>query len=366
MFVDRTVTRARARAVSYAAMTGAAVRTSSCRWLALLVVVGICFGSAREARAQSLLDLTWDAPSSCPGRAWVLANVQRLVTTMPTQPLRVMAVAREADGRWSVDLEMRGAASGTRTFHAGSCTSVARATALIVALALDPQAATLASDELAKGEASESGRDGERAQSVEAATPPDHAAKLETRGETLSSTTGPSDRGPRPLAFLGATVERGLLPGVALASTVGVGVVWRALRADVRGQLAPSASASLARLPTVGADFSYAALALRGCAGHTTPSLAVYGCASMQGARVAGEGSGATETYRQTAWLTTFLPGILLRVPGRSVLSLEVEVEAVMALTRPEFVIVSRDTSERLYRVPSVGVRGSLAASVRF
>jgi hypothetical protein len=348
-------------------MTWTARRTSRHAWLVALAIVCVGLSISLEAQAQgqaqSSLDLTWNAPATCPERAWVLSSVQRLVTTMPAQRdgLRVTANAREEDGRWVVDLEMHGAASGTRTLRAASCISVARATALIVALALDPQAATLASEELAKSEPA----------MPETSAPPRDAPTPTTapgaRSPGESRTEPPrSDRGPRPLALLGAALEHGLLPDWAPAATVGAGVVWRILRADIRGQIAPAARTSLARAPTVGAEFSLLAIALRACAGHSVSWVGMHACASIRGARIAGEGSGATVTYRQTAWLTSFEPGVLLRIPSRSAAALEIDIETVLPLTRPDFVIVSRDVSELLFRVPSVGVRGSLGASIRF
>lgn len=321
--------------------------------LALLLLVDV-----RLARAQPSLDLTWSVPreaeARCPDQAWVVAAVRHLVTSPASQSLKVVASVREEEGQWVVDLELSGAASGARTLRACSCKSVARGAALIVALALDPQASALASDDLAPPQ-----------------PPPAPPVPPPVPAEPPAP---PAPRAPpppptpevRPIVFLGASAGRALLPGIAAGGVVGGGLTWRAMRADLAFELAPGTSASLSRLPAVGADLSLAALALRTCAGHSTPWMAIHGCAALRGVRIAGEGTGLAQSYRQTAHLLALEPGALVRVPGNTRLAVELDAAAVIPFTHPDFVILSGDSSERLFRVSPFGVRVALAASFRF
>jgi hypothetical protein len=168
------------------------------------------------------------------------------------------------------------------------------------------------------------------------------------------------------LAFAGASVERALIPGVVPGVVVGGGVVWRAVRIDLAVGLAPRASVSLASTPAAGADLTLAELGVRACAGRVLSWVAAHGCASMRGARLSGEGRGVTEAYRETAYVLSLEPGILLRVPARTRLALELDVGALFPLARPDFVIVSGTSSEQLFRVSTFGARAALAASFRF
>ena len=300
---------------------------------AVLALAAALVAEEKVARAEPSLDLTWTAPPGCPDRAWMMSAVLHLVTGSPPQALLVTGAVHEEDGQWVVDLELSGAASGTRTLRASSCKSVSRGAALIVALALDPQAAALASEELARSEAP--------------AAPPPSPAPPPPPPEAPPAPARVESPGIRPIVFAGPTATRALLP-------------------DLAGELVPRSHTSLARVPAVGADLSLAALALRACVGHAFPWLAAHGCTALRGARIAGQGTGLAESYRQTAHVLTLEPGVLLRVPGTTRAAVELEAAPVLPLTRPDFVILSSGPSEPLFRVSSAGIRVAGAASFRF
>jgi hypothetical protein len=331
----------------------------------------VLLGLTQNALAQSSIDLTWVAPSSCPDREQVLAHVQRLVTKPPSEVLQVTATAREQGGKWVVDVGMQGAVTGKRTLRATSCSSVARATALIVALAIDPQAGARASIEPpAEGPPGVDATPREPGAQEDPAQPPRPSPSALTPKATPQSEAPTLSPNPGIRAFLlaGIGVERALLPKLVGTANLGVGLAWRDVRADVVAQLSPGADASLPGPLSVGGDFDLAALAIRPCAGHTFSSLALHGCTSVRIARVSGEGMGPglTESYRQVAWIAVFEPGAILRVPGRTRFGLELDVNAVVPLTRPEFVIVSHGVTEPLFRVSAFGIRGGLAATFKF
>lgn len=313
------------------------------------------------------LDLVWVAPPSCPDRSAIAAGVERLVTTYPPGPLRVTATARPEEGAWNVDLAMEGVATGSRSIRASTCEAAARATALIVALALDPRAA-----ERAAGALAQSDDDVERegpAQTTTVATPSDgngSRAPVERQDEPPASA---SPDAARLLVLAHATVgvERALLPDVAVYGAIGGGIAWRWLRADVTALFAAPSSVALERARNVGADLSHAAGLARACAGRTLGVVQANVCAGVRGTRVAGEGRGGAPSYRRAAWIMSLEPGVLARVPARSAIAAELDVAAVVPLARPDFVILGEgDASSLLFRAPAVGVRAGLAASVRF
>ena len=300
------------------------------------------------ARAQSSLDLAWHAPAGCPDQASVVAAVQGLVTTVPPEALHVTATVHEEGERWTVALVLSGAASGTRTLRAKSCPAVARATALIVALALDPTAKLPPEDAPAE--------------------PPPVPAPPPPPPPPSAVPPPPARRASpfRPFVFVGATGERALLPGLALGAAFGVGVAWRAFRGDLAGQLAPSRNASLAEHAGAGGDLSLLALAARACAGPTTRWAAVAGCLRVRGARVAAEGANLAPSYRQSAYALAFEPGALVRIPGRTRLALELDASAVVPFTRPDFVVITNGANDPLFRAAAVGVRVGAGATFRF
>jgi hypothetical protein len=114
---------------------------------ATILGVGI-FASFAESRAQPrgaarAVALAWTAPEECPDIEYVEHEIGRLLAgaTMPIAPeLRARAeVRRVGASDWRVVLETESAeGGGRRTLTAESCRAAADATALILALAVDP------------------------------------------------------------------------------------------------------------------------------------------------------------------------------------------------------------------------------------
>jgi hypothetical protein len=92
---------------------------------------------------------SWSAPPECPTETEVAAEVAQLLEPGPSPSAHVTArafVRHDADGQWHVELTtLRDGEEGARSLVAPSCRSLADATALIVALTIDPaRAARLA------------------------------------------------------------------------------------------------------------------------------------------------------------------------------------------------------------------------------
>jgi len=110
--------------------------------------VAALLAAGAPARAASASDarltVEWSAPAGCPDGARVRAEIERLLrrplAEASLDPLHVRAsVARDRKGLWHMHLETRSrAGSGERSLEGATCEGVARATALIIALAIDP------------------------------------------------------------------------------------------------------------------------------------------------------------------------------------------------------------------------------------
>jgi hypothetical protein len=117
------------------------------RWPSILVGFAVLAG-ARELSAQESelpVTLEWVAPEGCSSRAQILRQVASMLegTATPVKALSVRATAERMEGgRWSVSLIAEGQGEpGRRRFEAESCQAAADATALIVALLIDPSRA---------------------------------------------------------------------------------------------------------------------------------------------------------------------------------------------------------------------------------
>lgn len=321
---------------------------------ALATSLGLCgLFFPPPAHGQSALDLDWTAPAGCPDRAEVLAHVHRLVPAPPSASLAVRASVREVDEGFRVELEMQGSASGARTLRASTCASVARATALVIALALDPSASLEPEDE----------------------PPPPPPFVPPPRPEPPPKPAQPP-RSPAPTGsepdglhpFVVATVgaERALLPDVAPNVALGFGVTYGPLRADLGLRITPARSTSLTTVPGAGVSIGAVDLALRACARLVDRSVALHGCAAARGVRFSGEAFGVTESYREQAYTLAIEPGFVARFPARGRFALELDIALVVPLTRPDFVVTRLGTDLSTFRVPALGGRGGIGGSVRF
>jgi hypothetical protein len=309
----------------------------------LAALAGLAILAIVRAASAGPVELDWRAPPGCSSRSQVLDEIERLVAKLPAEPLHARAVVTRHARQLRVTIELAGAAEGLRTLQARSCESVARATALIIALAVDPQAAAVATEprtELPGGRPPESDRDAPRG-------PP----------------TAPPLRG---VALLGLLGERALVPGMALGAEAGAGIRWRFARADMTLGVLPSASTDLPNRLDVRGDFTLGFLALRACAGLVDDSASALGCATLRGSRIWGRGAGQIETFERTAHVLSFEPGLLLRAPGRDGLATELGVNLVVPLRRPRFVIEDDGVTYDLFQPAGLGAVVKLAVGYEF
>jgi hypothetical protein len=99
---------------------------------------------ARASEPPALVALEWSVPDGCPDAAHVEREVERLLADVsraggPYLQARAQ-VRQEKSGLWNVELRTAGPQGrGQRTLSAESCVALADATALILALAIDPE-----------------------------------------------------------------------------------------------------------------------------------------------------------------------------------------------------------------------------------
>lgn len=95
-------------------------------------------GTGAAAAQAAAIALEWSAPPACGEHTWIVQEAQRLAGTTPSEPLLARAsVWEEAPGLWVLHLQVGDA---ERTLRGDSCTAVAQAVIVTLALAINPRA----------------------------------------------------------------------------------------------------------------------------------------------------------------------------------------------------------------------------------
>ena len=191
----------------------------------------ILVGSAARA-AEAPLTLTWTAPAQCPARDEVVADVTRRLASGDSSKAPVVAraiVKQHKDGTWHVTLTTeQSGARGQRSLQAKTCAEVASATALILALTIDPRAAAFVDAPVAAAPAQE----------PTPTTPP-------TATPNPNPTPAPPRRAPsslRPFLRLSAVLPFGFLPTFVPGISSAVGAVRRDFSLELTGTFLSAAS----------------------------------------------------------------------------------------------------------------------------
>ena len=309
------------------------------------VLILATLGSARPVHAEEAgaLTFSWQAPAGCPSRDDLRAKIARLLGGEIRVPKGgdIKAVAVVAQGQtWSLAIETELAGQpGRRSIEAASCQDLADATALIIALMIDPNA-------------------------VAAHAPQSRPAPPPT----------PSDPAPqkaRRVAYLvgiHAAGSYGTLPSIDAGLGAGVGLAGRRWRVELRGTYglrrdqrvrAPSPAP-----PDSYGRFNFAAAALAGCVNLGREGLAFGPCADAEVGVLSAKGFGVSEGFSaQTLWLALGA-GAYAAIPLGPHLSLPLHLDVVAPLLRPEFVF--KNVPNRVFQAPVVGARMSAGVEFHF
>jgi hypothetical protein len=298
--------------------------------LPLLLAARAAFGQATPA-----VELDWDAPSDCPSSASVTAEVERILAGSPARTARMRAqanVSRVSQDKWHVELVLRGSEwEAKRALDGPTCVAVSEAAALVIALAINPEA--------------------------ERAAPP-------TKPEVIpivraASVQGPSFAGP---AFgVGVTGDAGTVPDGTVGFEGNFGWTIGSVHTELSGTYFWERRGTIAERDDVGATFRLGATALRGCYQFARERLAFGPCVDvgLQWTRAQGFGpiqphtvSGVTPIFGGALgaeWLVSrfFVP--YARVGG------------VVPLARPDFAVQGMG---HVHRAAVVAFRGTVGFEV--
>lgn len=287
------------------------------------------------------VSLRWSAPPGCPREQDVVDQIRRMLANRRVTTSRsVVAKIRNDNGQWHAVLEMSSEESrSTRELEASSCAALAEATALIVAVSIDPELAfsteTAADASLTPPpppELADAGAHDASEPSVWSVEAPEAGTVVAGESERRVART--------PVTWnlqAGVGATGGLLPATAFGVHGGVfGAVGR-LGARIDGHLL---------LPTdAGVDATFGALRVRA---QLCPELLEAGrvrfapCAGIETNAIWGRGRGVTDPRSSTATFVAPLVSAHANFELTPWFSLGVSVDGALALQRPAFELAGR------------------------
>lgn len=305
--------------------------------------------AARTALAEgSALQLTWHAPEGCPSGPEVEAQVADLLghREMPTSRrlVAVTTVVRTERGSWTVRLETNlDGTTGQRVFEGDSCKTVASTTALILAFALDPDAA------------------GRATQERSSATPTETKPAPETPGPIPPAKAIEPAR-LQPHVALQLAAVSGILPKPALAARAIVGLRRRAVGAEILGEISDERDKVIDRT-SVGGAFRLFSIAGRifwePFDGPSTLRLSA-GCAVEE---VTAKGLGVSHPTTGSATMPAALIAAQLGWPLTDHIAFYLEADVTARADRARFVL---SPAGSVFEVPAVNLSGATGIELSF
>ncbi|MFT3771765.1 MAG: hypothetical protein QM820_40670 [Minicystis sp.] len=315
--------------------------------------MAIALESGARAEEPRRVELTWIADPSCPDHDAVVRQVEQLVRGAPPKEIVVARAAVVHDSAWRVRLETgSGEHAGSREIEAESCAQLADATAVILALMIDPSAALR-----------KTGPAAPPATPVAVTAPP----RVEPPPVGVLGAPRPPSPEPRLVRVVvaaSALADIGSLPGVAPGVGISAGVLPGAFW--VTGDFAyfPAQRGQLATRPKAGGDVTLLAAALVGCRTVLTLGrIAGAPCLGLELDGARGEGFGVSSPRSGwTAWGAALAYG---RVEAAIVepVSAEVRIGAAIPFGRPLFYF---DQLGAVYRPSAASLRLAVGVVAKF
>lgn len=350
-----------------------------CRGIAAACLAGGILLAAPARAEAPALKLTWRAPAGCPSSDAVRDAATRTASDRAAKASSLEADARverlERAGRWRVTLRTRrGDATGERSIEAASCSALADATAVVLALALvSPDAAPEAATADVPADAAGAPPPATATATATPATPArpaDHARAAER--EATPARVPPAEdvsreaSTPEPehaLAVAAAMmVDGATLP--APSSGGGGSVAWTPGRLRLEAGAALFAGQSrTTSVSAAGADLRLFVAGARGCASIVRAPIDVAPCAGADVNVVTAHGFGAPANYDTSAAWASAAGGAIVRIPIRHWIAVRAQLDAIVPLSRPTFVVEGEGA---IHRSAAIGARGGIGAELLF
>ncbi|MDC0717012.1 hypothetical protein [Nannocystis bainbridge] len=341
--------------------------------VALLLAGAMGPAAAAPASPRPVVEFRWDAPTTCPAEAEVVAELERLLGGPLTERKgpRLTAIARvrqdpggEFDLRlWTVSDE------GTlqRSLTHAQCDALARAGALIAAMAIDPSVLDRMSEETDAAEVAAEAKTVEEFEPpLEPEPPPEPVVQPEPprpEPQPRPEVKQKKERRVRGGVRLGAGLSFGDLPGVGALLRLTPALIWPRARLEFEVGYGPLRRARFDDIPDRGADLQLAVGAVRGCPLLHARKFEFPLCAGLELGAMYGRGVGYTITSeaRQLFVALHLAPGVFYAAHPR--VAVGAIVEGAVHVVRPRFVVANLG---EIYRGALASFRALLAVEVRF
>jgi hypothetical protein len=293
-------------------------------------------------------ELRWSAPAECPDRRDVEHEVGRLVgyplQASDSADFTIEIVEKEPGFELTLRREEKGSGERrTRTLSGRTCSEVADAAAVAIAMAL---------------QGNDTGEEAAQWQTAPADQPqvlPQTGARTPTRGraENVARDRGPrSGAEPSPFHVMGGAagvVDFGALPQAAPGVELDLAAGYRKLRLTAFGALFAAVDATASQ--GGGGEFRLWTAGVLTCFDEPLRGYTLSGCGGFELGRMNGRGIGVSASRERSArWQAARLEmGVTL--PAVGPLAVAIRAAAVLPLYRPEFVL---DGTEVVHRAAPV------------
>jgi hypothetical protein len=314
--------------------------------LGLAAVLSLTISQSAYGQKPGTFTLSWQGPAGCPSRDELYVEIARLLGGDIRVPQDGTLKARSLvthQQTWAVTIETELAGrAGHRFIEAASCQDLANATALIIALMIDPDAVAA------------------------------HATEPGLIAAT-SATVATPRKEPSPIEVLlgiHTAFSHGTLPSLDAGLGAGVGLAGRYWRLELRGTygLRRDQKAAVSTPPGAYGQFNFVAGALVGCFNLGHASLGYGPCADAELGVVSAKGFGVNVSLPAHTLWWALGAGLYGSMPLGHHLSLPLHADVLAPLRRTEFVFkdnTGRVTS-RVFQAPPAGVRISAGVELSF
>lgn len=337
-------------------------------WLTALslLTAAIALMTSGDAHADGAdesrnLVLGWSAPSECPSRDPMRARILQLVGEGKHSRDAVDAtvrIERRSNGAL-FDANVTLSAGGRTTdrhLDGDSCEAVSDAAALIIALAIDPEAAASPAPTTPGAVASETTEVPWLAPpAVAASQPPSSPPPTPIEGSPRDASNRTTNR---PFyASASGRFDVGSVPAPVLGAELALG--WNPGRFDFElgGALMASARGTLASNPDQGARIGVSDLGTRACYLLFGTRLDLAPCGGIHVRFMSAQGFGTGSDHDATAVFGLASLGALIRWQLTPRISVRFAGDALVPLSRPTFVI---DAAGTVYQAPPVAARAAV------
>ncbi len=345
-------------------------------WLFVRALVWALGPAVPEAPpAAPVADLHWSAPEGCPRADEIEAMVVHRLGDDAERPLlRVDATITTADEGFVLDLRLRRAdQDDRRSIESARCEALGRATALLVALALDPVAVarTLAAPRTEAPPPSTTPPPTEDPAPTAPSLPPPETPPLEsppaepsTPPTRVPPSPSPSPASnPTPTLHIGAEggAQLGALPGISGVGGLATALTWPGLRVELAGVVLTPRTREASE---AGVRVMLGAVALRACLRMRRPRLEIPLCGGVEAGAMRGDGRRAPEARTgHGPWVAAVLgPG--LRIPWGERFALYGRLDLVAAPIRAGFQIRGLGGTELIFEPAPVSGRAVLGIDI--